>query len=587
MKKLLSSILVFALILSLSAAVFAAGETGSITITNATVGNEYSLYKIFDATYSTDADGNTEAVAYSITSENQFFAYLFGTDGTQENPYFAYDAETGAVTKKEGVQNSDIITYLTNMVRSEEDNFEAVDTKEAEDAIVVFDNLPYGYYLIDKSNGAAVTIDSNTPDVQVIDKNQIPGSDFHKWVYDEDADEWVSNSSANIGDLVDFKIEFGATNYDGEKQIKYYTISDTKGDALWVEFNSIEVWVDGKKLDRGYYHATDGDHKTGEWEFLGTWTDAQKADPDNAQWYMIHRGFDSFDIVIPWMDDYHFEGTAHDFTLTYGENAKSINKSPVDVEIVYKASVEPGATIGGGATSNLWNQADLSWTSNTTTPGDSDKTDITIYALGLEKIDDQTGAHLAGAVFEVFRDEACTEPVYVIPTNIKGVYILDDLNTNVSGAYRDTSRGKYEAYLEAYLGSEYATTQKNVVASEINGKLVILGLEAGDYYLKETTAPEGYNKLVGTTKVTVGQTNNSFFVIAEPDGTVVDAQNATGEQIRHTYTATSTVVKNSKGIELPSTGGEGTFWMITIGTVLAIGFAVFLVTHKKMSAYVD
>ena len=92
---------------------------------------------------------------------------------------------------------------------------------------------------------------------------------------------------------------------------------------------------------------------------------------------------------------------------------------------------------------------------------------------------------------------------------------------------------------------------------------------------------------MGTTKVTVGQTNNSFFVIAEPDGTVVDAQNATGEQIRHTYTATSTVVKNSKGIELPSTGGEGTFWMITIGTVLAIGFAVFLVTHKKMSAYVD
>ena len=46
-------------------------------------------------------------------------------------------------------------------------------------------------------------------------------------------------------------------------------------------------------------------------------------------------------------------------------------------------------------------------------------------------------------------------------------------------------------------------------------------------------------------------------------------------------------VENSKGVELPSTGGEGTFWLFTIGTLLAIGFAVFLITHKKMSIYTD
>jgi LPXTG-motif cell wall-anchored protein len=47
------------------------------------------------------------------------------------------------------------------------------------------------------------------------------------------------------------------------------------------------------------------------------------------------------------------------------------------------------------------------------------------------------------------------------------------------------------------------------------------------------------------------------------------------------------VVHNSKGVELPSTGGEGTFWLITIGSLLAIGFAVFLITHKKMTIYND
>ena len=588
MKKFLSILMVLTLVLSLGVTAFAAENTGSITITNATIGNSYSVYKIFDATYSTDASGNADAVSYSITTDNQFFSYMFGADGKTENTYFSYDAVTGAVTRKEGTQNSDIIGYLTDMVRSTENNFTAVTTETAAAETVVFDNLPYGYYLIDKGNGAAVTIDSNTPDVQVIDKNQIPGTDFSKKVWDEETQQWVVNSSANIGDLINFKVEFDATNYDGEKQIKYYTIADTKGDALWVEFNSVEVWVDGVKLDRGYYHGIAGTHNTGEWKYFGTWTDAEKANPDNAQWYMIHRGFDAFDIVIPWMDNYHFEGTTHDFSLTYGEGAESIYGSPVEVVVKYNASVEPGATIGGAQSNNLWNTADLSWTSNTTDgPDEPSTTTITVYALGLEKIDADTGAHLAGAVFEVYRDEACTDPVHVIPTDIKGVYILDDLNTSVSGEYRDTSRGKYEKYLEAYLGENWATTQKNVVTSETNGKLVILGLEAGNYYLKETVAPNGYNKLATTTVVTVGQTNHGFFVIADPNGNVVDAQTATGDQVKHTYTVTSTIVENSKGVELPSTGGEGTFWLITIGTLMAIGFAVFLITHKKMSIYTD
>ena len=587
MKRLIAFILTMVLVLSLSATAFAAENTGSITITNATIGQTYEIYKIFDASYSVDASGNTNAVSYSITPDNQFFAYMFG-DGTTENEYFTYDAVTGAVAKKESAVKTDIVTYLTEMVRSEENDFAAVKSVTADDETVVFDDLPYGYYLIDKGTGTAVTIDSNTPDVNVIDKNQIPATEFDKLVWDEESEQWVANSSANIGDIVNFKVAFDATNYDGEKQIKYYTVADTKGDALWVEFNSVEVTVNGVKLDRGYYHSIAGDHNTGEWKYFGNWTEEQKTNTDNAQWYLIHRGFDAFDIVIPWMSDYHFEGTTNDFTLTYGEDAASIYPSPVDVIVTCNASVEPGATIGSAQTNNLWNTADLSWTSDTTEgPDDPSTTVVTVYALGLEKIDDKTREHLAGAVFEVYRDEACTQPVYVIPTNVKGIYILDDLNTHVSGEFRDTSRGKYQAYLEAYLGPDYATTQKNVGTSEVNGKLAILGLEAGDYYLKETVAPDGYNKLATTTKVSVGQTNNTFFVIADADGNVVDAQNAEGEQKRHTYTATTTIVENSKGVELPSTGGEGTVMLITIGTMIAMGFAVLLITHKKMSIYQD
>lgn len=595
MKKLLSVMMAIVLVLSLSVSAFATENTGSITISNATIGDTYSLYKIFDATYNTDADGNTNAVAYSITTDNQFFSYMFGTDGKTDNAFFIYDSVTGAVTRKENTigpeGDSNIIAYLTDMIRSTDHSFDAVDDETATAETVEFSDLPYGYYLIDKGIGAAVTIDSNTPDAEVIDKNQIPGSDFSKLVWDEDKEEWVPGSTANIGDLVDFKVEFDATNYDGENQIKYYTVADTKGDALWVEFNSVEVWVDGVKLDRGYYHGVEGTHNTGEWKYFGTWTEEEKTNPDNAQWYMIHRGFDAFDIVIPWMDNYHFEGTTNDFALTYdigGVKSKSIYSSPVEVIVKYNASVEPGATIGGSQSNNLWNTVDLSWTSNITDgPDDPSTTTLTVYALGLEKIDSATSEHLEGAVFEVYRDAACEVPVHVIPTDIKGVYILDDLNTSVSGEYRDTSRGKYEAYLEAYLGENWETTQKNVVTSEANGKLAILGLEAGTYYLKETAAPEGYNKLNTTTEVNVGETNNTFFVITDASGNVVDEQTATGDHVKHNYTATSTVVKNSKGMELPSTGGEGTMMLITFGTMVALAFGVLLITHKKMSVYVD
>ena len=44
---------------------------------------------------------------------------------------------------------------------------------------------------------------------------------------------------------------------------------------------------------------------------------------------------------------------------------------------------------------------------------------------------------------------------------------------------------------------------------------------------------------------------------------------------------------NSTGVELPSTGGEGTMMLITIGTMIAMAFAVLLITHKKMSVYHD
>ena len=92
MKKLVSIVMVLALVLSMGISAFAAEETGSITITNATIDQTYTAYKIFDASIKLAADGETaEAVSYTIETDSQFFEALFGADGTTDNTFFAYN----------------------------------------------------------------------------------------------------------------------------------------------------------------------------------------------------------------------------------------------------------------------------------------------------------------------------------------------------------------------------------------------------------------------------------------------------------------------------------------------------------------
>lgn len=600
MKKFLSLLLALALVLSMSAAVFAAGETGSITITNATIDETYTVYKLFEASISKDAAGETKAVSYSITTDNQFFDDLFGTDGKTENPYFTYNANTGSVTKKEGINDADLIKYLTELVNDKTKTFTpAADPIKAISDEVKFEGLSYGYYLITSSLGATVTINSNTPDVQVIDKNQKPGKDFDKLIQtgvDADGNPiWGESNSANIADEVTYKISFVATNYDGENKIKYYQIHDEKGDAIWAEFNSFTVKVGGVTLERGYY-LSQGGVNTDSWEYLGNWGTTTK-NPNNAQWYLVHLGYDQFRITIPWLEGHTLEttttGESNTYSLKFDDNAASKFDSPVQVEITYKAVVEANAAIGDTTHGNRYNKAYTSWTSDYETGSTKPEEVVTyVYGIGLLKDDIATRENLAGAKFRIYKDEDCTIPLYVIPTKIDGVYIVDSKGTvaeNISGIMQETTRKLYEAYLADYLKDAEGKPieQDNLVVSQVNGKLAILGLKAGTYYLKEVEAPDGYNALTQPVKLTAGEDIRPFSIFADKDGNVADIQIEDGVHTENRFDLTHTVVHNSKGVVLPSTGGEGTMMLITIGTIMSIVFAVFLITHKKMSVYTD
>ena len=591
MKKFLAFIMVLAMVLTMSVAAFATQTTGSITITNATIGETYAVYKIFDASISKDAD----AVAYSITTDNQFFADLFGANGTADNAFFVYNANTGTVTKKETVNDAELIAYLTDLI--EGGNYTAAVTPVvAATDEVKFESLPYGYYLITSSLGTTVTINSNTPDVQVIDKNQKPGAEFDKLVQTGvDADgnpTWGEANTANIGDKVTYKITFEATNYDGDKKIKYYQIHDEKGDAIWADFESFEVYVGGVKLERGYYLAQGGEN-TDNWEFLGNWGTTEK-NRNNAQWYLVHLDYDKFRITIPWLEGHDIQdvtdaqGNVISYTVNFADDAASKFDSPVDVEIIYDAAIEANASIGATTHGNRFNKAYASWTSTHETGSTTPEEVVTlVYGIGLLKDDIATGVNLAGAKFRIYSDAACTQPIFVIPTDVAGVYIVDSLDKDimdVSGVKKQTTRDTFEDYLADYLGTN---TRDNYVVSQVNGKLAILGLAAGTYYLKEVEAPNGYNALTQPIEIKAGEGIRPFIIFADKDGNVADIQAEDGVHSEYRLDLTHTVVHNSKGVVLPSTGGEGTALLITIGALLAIGFAVFLITHKKMSVYTD
>ena len=129
--------------------------------------------------------------------------------------------------------------------------------------------------------------------------------------------------------------------------------------------------------------------------------------------------------------------------------------------------------------------------------------------------------------------------------------------------YAQAANGKITGWTD---DQKYAT----VFETPGNGKFVIAGLDADTYYLEETKAPDGYNRL------------------KEPVNVVITANSASGKTVTATITynetATGTVrIENQTGVELPSTGGIGTTVFYVIGGLLMGVAVVLLVTRKKMS----
>ena len=130
---------------------------------------------------------------------------------------------------------------------------------------------------------------------------------------------------------------------------------------------------------------------------------------------------------------------------------------------------------------------------------------------------------------------------------------------------------------------EYEVVNAARKAVNNNVEFIWSGLDDGEYMLEETTVPDGFN---GMKSITFAISATHDELSNDPQLTYLDGDIDLGEGAVDTGIIEQDII-NKTGTVLPSTGAEGTFFLITGGALLAVVAAVFMITRKKMSIYED
>lgn len=233
---------------------------------------------------------------------------------------------------------------------------------------------------------------------------------------------------------------------------------------------------------------------------------------------------------------------------TVGEVTSSVLQPNDVVTVSYSATVNKDAVIAGtGNPNETW----LSYGESGNTQHDVTRTYVwQVNVFKCTKNGDKEMA-LAGAEFKLYKEVGDQKTKnYVTATEIKSE------DNKVTG-YKVTGWTETES-------------EGTTFTSPDTGKFDIVGLDADTYYLVETKAPAGYNKVKDAVKIVISKDYSGDTGTA----TVTYGTNSTGE----------VKVVNNTGTELPSTGGMGTTIFYILGSVLVLAAVVLLVTKKRMGS---
>lgn len=541
-----------------------------------------------------DADGTTDSAFTADQAGTSYTATVFG-DGY----YFIKDTTEKLQTEEEGETKSDTAAkYMLSVIRDE--TIIAKDTGFAPDKKI-----------LDAQNGTATTTkvaadssaigDTVTFDVEVVVPNTKKYQDHFWFVMKDQLPEGITFTgitSVKVGDK---------TLIDTSKASPAAPISDT-------------AYTDAA-AENGYYtlKVTNADDSVDNYAWEATNYDAVK----EAGGQTIELTFNQFKKFVE-VNNLIGQQVVVKYTGVVNDDAK-YQATANENEVKFDYSNNPNHDYNGD------NPGPDDDEVTGTTPGSKTRTYTTSFKI-LKVKDDET-TPLEGATFKLtgtsLNRTVLTGTKFVTesytPTNGEevdssasywklkdGSYTTTDPTTVANTTQYESTTIKY--FKVTYDYDEVTPNEAKVdieIVTGADGVAQFTGLREGTYYLEETAAPDGYNKIDGVSKITITWSDpeaddatspakdQGGFILTEADaGQTLTADDGTA------YAGKKTVkfniawkslgetdndkqfeakIVNKSGSVLPSTGGIGTTMFYVVGAILVIGAGVLLVSRKRMN----
>ena len=532
MKKIMALMLVAIMMMAMSVTAFAAegktpaaaGEKNSLTVsvksgegvpTQTLKDQTIYLYKLFDVTES--GTTGSKNYAYTVNTADGYKGVLIAALNNSAITASSTDEDIAKAVKNLGENNSTQVQDFANafttqaLTKSPKLNATTDSGKLGDVTSYKFTGLDAGYYLVYVTGGKEIQSSLVTVDADTTTvnlKSETPS-----------INKTADKTTVNIGDVVTYTVKG--------------SIPDTTGYAGYV-YKIHDELTKGLDFVNNATGTACTDNKVAVKVAFTNATDAGKA-PTEATLDAENNRKMSLDLSA-WIRA-NQENKGKEFTVIY---YAKVNK---DAEVTNnnKASLEYGN-----------NPNDTT----TTTPSEA-KTPT--YPLDILKkkagIAGATTEKLAGAKFKLYSNKSDadanddTKAIKVSPvtTEVAGNYVVDPTSST----------------------TEFESV-KDITGEGYN--LRVNGLAEGTYYLVETKAPDGFNKLTAPVVIKITKSSDT------------DVNNWTISKDSNNETDKIIDIENSTGSLLPSTGGRGAIVFAVIAALLVFGVAVSFIRDKRKEA---
>ena len=557
-KRALALVLALTLLLAMSATVFAADDTYTITISgdNVVEGHTYEAYQIFKGDL---AEKDSKTILSNIE-------WGSGVNGAALLTALIADATLGNDFKDctTAAQVADVLaTYGSDAEKTQQfaklagANLNATvagtSTWNGSGTNYSISSLAPGYYLVkDKGDSAPssdaytryilqvvhnVTVNAKT-DVPTVDKNIKEGNTI------------VKANNASIGDVINYEVKSAVPDMTGYTKY-FFVMNDTLSKGL--------TYNDDMVIKVGNTTLTKDTDYTVTAVKNGNGTTSIEIVFKNFVGYKDQVGDD---VIV-----------TYSATLNQDANLDPSVGNPNEVKLVY--SNNPNV-VGTGVDKPAPGDA----------TGETPKSETKTYVTGIKltKVDGADPSKmLTGAKFKIegngVKVVLVNEEVY--EENSEGTYYMLKNGTYTDTAPINETASRYDSTTTKYkkvTAVTEDTVNTNVNATgyvDENGVLTFEGLGEGTYTITEIIAPEGYNLLKApiTVEIEAKATFDKCEWTVTADGKSVIADN-------NLY---AFLIENKSGAELPSTGGIGTTVFYVLGGLLVVCAGVLLITKRRMN----